>query len=112
MAKGDHLGEFEEVVLLALATCEKAPYGIEIYDEIERVTGRESSITAVYMTLSRLEQKGYVSSQKGEPTAQRGGRAKRFYQLEPTGAEALRRNRQTFEKLWRGARLHPLLEDI
>lgn len=111
MAKGEHLGEFEEVVLLALAACEGTPYGIEIYDEVERVTGRKSSITAVYMTLSRLEQKGFVSSQKGEPTARRGGRAKRFYRLEPAGAEALRRNRRTFERLWRGARLHPLLED-
>ena len=111
MAKGEHLGEFEEVVLLALAAFEDAAYGVEIFDEIERATGREGALTAVYMTLTRLENKGFVSSRKGEATARRGGRAKRFYRLEPAGAEALRRNRWTREKLWQGARLHPLLED-
>ncbi len=111
MAKGDHLGEFEEVVLLALATFEDAAYGVEIFDEIERITGREGPLTAVYMTLTRMEKKGFVSSRKGEATARRGGRAKRFYRLEAAGAEALRRHRQTREKLWQAAGLHPLLED-
>ena len=111
MAKGDHLGEFEQIVLLALARFDDA-YGVQIFDEIQRATGRESSLTAVYMTLARLEEKGLVASTKGASTPQRGGRAKRFFQLAPAGAEALRQTRHTLEKLWEGARLHPLLEDV
>lgn len=112
MAKGDHLGEFEQVVLLALAHFDDDAYGVQIFDEIRKITGRESSLTAVYMTLSRLEAKGFVASEKGASTPRRGGRAKRFYRLAPAGAKALQRSRRTLEKLWEGARLHPLLEDV
>ena len=112
MARGNRLGEFEEVVLLALASFEDSAYGVEIFDAIARLTGREGSITGVYVTLSRLEEKGYVRSQLGQATAQRGGRAKRFFTLQPEGAEALKHRRETMDALWRGASLHPLLEDV
>ena len=111
MAKGDYLGEFEQVVLLALARLDQEAIGARIYDEIERTTGRRTSITAVYMTLARLEKKGHVDSRKGEATPRRGGRAKRFYKLQPNGARALQQSRRTFELLWEGARLHPLLAE-
>lgn len=112
MGKGSRLGEFEKVVLLALASFEESAYGVEIFDAIARITGREGSITGVYVTLSRLEEKGYVRSHLGKATSQRGGRAKRFFTLQPAGAEALKRSRESMEALWRGARLHPLLEDV
>ena len=112
MARGSHLGEFEEVVLLALASFEDSAYGVEIFDQIESVTGRSCSLPSVYMTLGRLEDKGYVRSHKGSPTPERGGRARRFFELLPAGAKALAHCRQEKETLWRGARLHPLLEDV
>ncbi|MDA8017609.1 MAG: PadR family transcriptional regulator [Thermoanaerobaculia bacterium] len=111
MGKGNRLGEFEEVVLLALASFEDSAYGVEVFDTLARITGREGSITGVYVALSRLEDKGYVKSYLGKATAQRGGRAKRFFTLQPAGAEVLKRSREAMNALWRGARLHPLLED-
>lgn len=111
MSKGNRLGEFEEVVLLALASFDDSAYGVEIFDAIQRVAERECSLTAVYVTLTRLEDKGYVQSRTGPPTPQRGGRAKRFFRLRPEGAEALKRSREAMDALWRSARLHPLLED-
>jgi DNA-binding PadR family transcriptional regulator len=73
-----------------------------IHDEILVTTGRVVSIPAVYVTLGRLEEKGYVSSRTGEPTAQRGGRAKKFFRLEPAGEEALQRSRDLADRLWEG----------
>ena len=84
MSKGDYLGEFELVVLLALARVANDAYGVSIYEEIQRITRRDTSIPAVYVTLTRLEKKGLVSSRVGEPTGDRGGRAKRFFQVEPS----------------------------
>ncbi|MDX1494342.1 MAG: helix-turn-helix transcriptional regulator, partial [Longimicrobiales bacterium] len=90
MGKGSFLGEFEQVVLLAVAQLEGRGYGVSIRREIDERGGRDVSIGAVYATLSRLEDKGFLSSWEGEPTAKRGGRARRYYRLEPSGARALR----------------------
>ena len=108
MGKGSYLGEFELVVLLAMARLEGNGYGMSIYDEIQQITRREVSIPAVYVTLTRLEKKGLVSSRVGEPTGDRGGRAKKFYRVEPEGAEALRRSRNMLDRLWDGVKLEAI----
>lgn len=99
MGKGEYLGEFELVVLMALARLDHDSYGMEIFDEIREVTGREVAIPTVYVTLTRLEKKGYVSSDIGEPSAERGGRAKKFYRLEAPGRAAVHRSLQMLGRL-------------
>lgn len=107
MGKGFYLGELEQVVLLSLARLSGNGYGMEVYDEIRDVTDRDVSIPTIYVTLTRLEQKGMVSSRTGKPTAERGGRAKKFFRLERAGVEALRRSREQLDKLWLGVKLSP-----
>ncbi len=109
MGKGEYLGEFEQVVLLALATVGTGTPGREVYEEIARTTGRDVSVTAVYVTLNRLLKKGYVSAAMGEATPERGGRAKKLFRLEAEGAEAIKRARAQFDVLWKGAKAHPEL---
>ncbi len=83
------LGEFEILILAALVRLGDKAYGISIRDEIENRSGRSVSIGGLYPTLSRLEKKAYISSKVGEPTATRGGRAKKYYSLTESGAEQL-----------------------
>jgi len=109
MGKGEYLGEFEQLVLLALATLGADAPGRDVYEEITRTTGRDVAVTAVYVTLSRLHKKGYVSAAMGEATPERGGRAKKLFRLEPEGAEALKRAREQLDVLWRAAKSHPEL---
>ncbi len=78
-----------------------------VYEEIGATTGREVSVPAVYVTLTRLERKGYVSSRKGDPNVERGARPKKFYQLEPAGVHALKRSRSMLDRLWDGVDLEP-----
>ena len=93
MGKGQYLGEFELLVMATLARLGDEAYGMKIRRDIEGRTGRPVSIGNVYAALRRLEAKGYVSTRKGEPTPSRGGRAKRFFRLQPDGARALQRSR-------------------
>ncbi|HUK90801.1 MAG TPA: helix-turn-helix transcriptional regulator [Blastocatellia bacterium] len=102
MAKGDYLGEFEGIVMMAVLRLGSSAYGMTVRREIEERTGRQTSIGAVYATLDRLESKGYVSSFTGSPTAERGGRAKRFFQVEADGQQALRRSREAVGKMMEG----------
>ena len=90
MPRGDLIGTLEHIILLALVRLGSNAYGMTVRREIEQRTGRDISIGAVYTTLQRLEAKGYVSSTVGEPTAERGGRAKRMFRLEASGRRALR----------------------
>jgi DNA-binding PadR family transcriptional regulator len=101
MGARDYLGEFEQVVLLALARLQGPAYGGLIHQEILRTTRRDVSIPAVYVTLKRMEKKGLVSSKVGEPP--QGGRPTRNYELLPEGREALARSRALLESLWDGA---------
>lgn len=110
MAKGDYLGEFEQIVLLALLRLRNNAYGMTIRREILNRTGRQVSIGAVYATLERLEGKGYLSSQEGGPTPERGGRAKRFFKIEADGAAALRHSQDQLSKMMHG--LKPQLEAL
>jgi DNA-binding PadR family transcriptional regulator len=96
------LGEFEQVVLLAIAHLDGDAYGTTIRREIEARTGRVIAIGALYTALDRLELKGCVSSTLSDPTPRRGGRAKRFFRLERCGMTALKRSRETLESMWAG----------
>jgi DNA-binding PadR family transcriptional regulator len=84
------LGEFEQLVLLALLRLGSDAYGATVRREIQEHAGREVSISAVYTTLDRLEQKGLVRSRIGDPTPERGGRRRRHFELLPLGARSLR----------------------
>jgi PadR family transcriptional regulator PadR len=102
MTDVSQLGEFEQVVLLAVLRLGDEAYAVSIGDEILRCTGRAASRGSIYITLDRLETKGYLKSRFGEPTPERGGRAKRFYTLRPRGLAALQESRRALVALWRG----------
>jgi DNA-binding PadR family transcriptional regulator len=102
------LGEFEQMVLLAIMHLGDEVYGVPIVDEIERRTGRAVARAAVYVTLRRLEQKGLVASWMGDPTEERGGKARRCVRVTPAGRQALRDAREAIDQMWKG--LHPRLK--
>ena len=89
MAKGNHLGDFEQLVMLAVMRLGPGAYGMTVRREIEANSGRHVSLGAIYSTLDRLEDKGFVSSALGETTAERRGRAKRFFKVQSPGVRAL-----------------------
>jgi PadR family transcriptional regulator PadR len=97
-----YLGNFELIVMLALLRLREDAYGVPISREIEDRTRREVALGSVYATLERLEEKGLVSSQLGEPTAERGGRAKRYFRLTAQGLREVRETRWSLKKLWHG----------
>ena len=99
------LGELEQVVLLAVMRVGEEAYGVPVLHEIERETGRELALAAVYKTLARLEDKGYLASREGEPTPVRGGRRKRYYAVTGTGRAALRESLGALRRLTRGLAL-------
>ena len=90
------LGDFEQLVLFGVLRLENEAYGAAIRQEIHARSGRDVSINAVYTTLERLETKGLLRSWVGEPTAQRGGRRRKFYALRPAGETALRQAYRAF----------------
>ena len=85
-----NVGDFEQLVLLGVLQLGEDAYGAAIRQEIHARSGRDVSIGAVYTTLDRLEQKGLLRSWTGEPTPQRGGRRRKFYELRPAGMTAIR----------------------
>jgi PadR family transcriptional regulator PadR len=101
----DNLGEFEQVVLLSVLRLGEGAYGVPIRREIERRAGREITVGALYATLDRLEAKGYLDSWYADPTPQRGGRSKRYFQLQPAGLQALTEHKSMLDRIWRGIRL-------
>jgi DNA-binding PadR family transcriptional regulator len=107
MPRGEYLGEFEQLVLLAVARLGADAYGVAILDEIRRRVGTEAAVGSVYAALDRLERQGLVASSIGDPTPERGGRAKRFFRLEPAGARALNRARGALDAMWDGLELDP-----
>jgi DNA-binding PadR family transcriptional regulator len=96
------LGEFEQLVLLAIVQLGGDVYGVPIVDEIERRTGRTVSRAAVYVTLRRLEQKGLISARMSEPVPERGGKARRCVRVEPAGLKLLRESRRVLDRMWSG----------
>lgn len=102
MSKRTHIGDFELIVMLVLLRLGESAYGVPISREIERQCGREVALGSVYATLERLQEKGLVSSDLGEPTPERGGRAKRYFRLTRKGLRKVRETRQALIRLWRG----------
>lgn len=102
MPRGGYLGEFEQMVLLSVARLGEQAYGMAIVDELSERTGLDAAVASVYAALDRLGRQGLVSSELGDPTPERGGRAKRFFRLEPAGARALTRSRAALDALWDG----------
>jgi PadR family transcriptional regulator PadR len=105
MPRASSLGEFEQIVLLAILRVGNDAYGVTIGSEIQNQTGRVPAAGALYTTLDRLEDKGLVHSQMGDPTPQRGGRAKRFFKVTSTGVEAVARAQRSYQNLMKGLQL-------
>ena len=102
MAKREFLGGFELLVLLALIRLGDEAYGVPISEAIEESSGKEVAIGSVYITLERLETKGLVTSRLGEPTAERGGRAKTYFKVTARGLREVRNAQRTLVNLWAG----------
>ena len=102
MAKREFLGGFELLVLLALIRLNDEAYGVPISNAIEESSGRQVSIGSVYITLDRLAEKGLVSSRLGEPTSERGGRAKTYFRITAKGLRQVRQAQRTLITLWTG----------
>jgi len=96
------LGEFEQLVVLAILRIGEGAYAVPIIEEIEARTGRDVSHAAVYVALRRLERKGIVRSSLGAPTSERGGRAKRYYETQPEALPQLREYRDALLSMWDG----------
>lgn len=98
--KETQLGEFEEVILLLVGILGEQAYAFKIASEFESQTKRAVSIGAVHSSLSRLDEKGFLTSAMGESTAERGGRRKRIYTITASGARTLRQSRDFKISLW------------
>ncbi len=98
----DTLGSLEHIVLLAVMRLGSNAYGMTVRRDIEYATGRDISIGAVYATLVRLESKGFVRSYAGEPTPERGGRAKRYFEMTANGKAAVRSTHEILLKMSSG----------
>jgi PadR family transcriptional regulator, regulatory protein PadR len=102
MSRQSYLGEFELMVLLAAIRLGDDAYGVPITREIEQRSRREVALGSVYAALERLEEKGLVTSRLGDPTAARGGRAKRFFRVTAQGLRDIRETQRALVNLWRG----------
>ena len=102
MAAPTSLSGFELMVMLAVIRLGDEAYGVPISEEIERSTGSEVVLGSVYAALTRLQEKGLVNSELGESTAERGGRAKKYFRPTAKGVRDVRDARRAFMKLWRG----------
>ncbi|MEM1319165.1 MAG: PadR family transcriptional regulator [Bacteroidota bacterium] len=98
--KETRLGEFEEIILLLVGILGEEAYAFKIAEEFESQTGRAVSIGAVHSTLSRMGDKGFLKSKMGEPSANRGGRRKRIYEITASGEAALRKAKDLRLSLW------------
>ncbi len=98
----DRLGEFEQMILLAIMRLGDHAYGLAIRDELEAVAERTPSSGSLYTTLDRMEKKGLLVSSAGESTRERGGRPRRYVQITPEGHALLARSRTTLLALWAG----------
>jgi len=96
------IGEFEQLVLMAVMHAGDEAYGVPVHAEIRRRTGRDPSLAAVYKTLSRLETKGLLTMRVGPPTPERGGRRKHLYSLTSAGRKAVRQSITAITRMARG----------
>jgi PadR family transcriptional regulator PadR len=98
----DNVGSFELMIMLAMLRLGEGAYGVPISAEIEERTGREVAVGSVYAALERLEEKGFVTSELGDATPERGGRAKRYFRVTGAGIREIRRMRRALTSLWNG----------
>jgi PadR family transcriptional regulator PadR len=105
----ESLGEFEQMVLLAILRLGDDAYGVPVVEEIEGRTNRTVSRPAVYIALRRLSKKRLVSSELAEPTPEQGGRAKTYYKVEKAGLDLLAESRRDLLNMWKG--LSPVLDN-
>ena len=96
------LGELEQLVILGVLHAGRDAYGVPVHDEIQRRAGRDLTLGTIYKTLSRLEEKGYVRSFEGAPTAQRGGRRTRCFAMTPVGRRTLRAAMEALQRMAAG----------
>ena len=96
------LGEFEHLILLSILRLGENAYGAAIIEEVEARTDRSVNQAAAYLTLRRLEEKGWIGSRMGAPTAERGGRAKRFFEIRAEGQARLKDSRAELLSMWDG----------
>ena len=99
--KGERIGEFEELLLLAIQVLGDGTYGVPLQQYLEKTARRPVAMGAVYAALDRLEAKGLVRSTLGEATAERGGKPKRLFSVTSTGREAARSARTVRDRMWR-----------
>ena len=102
MPRDRYLGEMELMVLLAVVRLDEEAYGVPISKELLNLAGREVALGSIYAALDRLESKGFVTSSLGDPTPERGGRAKRYFRVTPGGLRILKSTRTALMNLWRG----------
>jgi PadR family transcriptional regulator PadR len=98
--KGDRLGEFEELTLLAVCAMKGDVYGVPVQQFVEQQTGRNVTMGAVYSALDRLEDKGYVRSAMGEAAQKRGGKPKRLFEATAAGLRVVKELRRVRERIW------------
>ena len=102
MRKGEYLGNFDLMLLLALLRLGDDAYGVTIAQELEQHTGREVVIASVYARLESLRERGLVTSTLGDPTPERGGRAKRYFSITGAGIREIRNARRALMSMWKG----------
>ena len=112
MPKGDHLGEFEQLVMLALLRLKDDAYGMRVRQEIQSRTERSVSIGSVYATLQRLERKGYVRSSVSDPQPIKGGRARKFFLVTREGGRALLHTQESLQRMSAGMSVRGELEAL
>ena len=100
--KREHIGELEQLLMLAVARLGSSAYGAEIQREIEELADRSLTISTIYVTLTRLEEKRLVRSTKAAPTPVPGGKSKRVFRLTPAGVRALKASKAVLERMWQG----------
>lgn len=110
MGTNTAIGEFEQLVVLAILRLGDEAYSWNIRREIEERTGRRVSRGAVYTTLDRLENKGYLSSYLGPSRPVRSGKARRYYGVEPEGMDAIQESRRALQSMWAG--LEPVIGEL
>ncbi|MDW3190806.1 MAG: helix-turn-helix transcriptional regulator [Cytophagales bacterium] len=98
--KGSNLGEFQEIVMLSIMILDENAYGVSIQEDVSKRTGRHVSRGALHTALTRLEEKGLINSMYGEPTAERGGRRKRYYQVSNKGRTSLQEIKHLRQSMW------------
>ena len=98
--KGTYLGEFEELVMLSVGVLHPQGYGVGIKNHIEKLTNRKVTLSTVHASLHRLQNKGFLKSEFGEATRERGGKRKKIFTITEAGSKALHASRGWREELW------------